>query len=112
MRTIFGQRSNSTKGSRSKRVGLAVERLAAFVLAAHLAADAEVLAAAGDHQHVDVRIALGQHRRLLEAVIHLDGQRVAALRPVDDDAHDAVSLGRVQKADPRSTVLFTHGLTS
>jgi hypothetical protein len=60
------------------------------VLTAHLAADAEDVADAGDHQRVDIEIAVGQHRGLLDAVVHLDGARVAPLRPVDDDAQRAL----------------------
>ena len=56
---------------------------------------------AGDHEDVDVGIALGEHRRLLEAVVHLDGERVAALGPVDDDAQHAVAAGGAQVARSR-----------
>jgi hypothetical protein len=48
------------------------------VLAAHLAADAEILAGAGDDDQVDVGIALGDDAGFLDAVVRLDGQRVAA----------------------------------
>src|SRR5262249_17634358 len=47
--------------------------------------------------------------RSLQTVIHLDGQRVAALRPVDDHADDTVRLRRAQKARSEIYRLFTHG---
>jgi hypothetical protein len=55
-------------------------------LGSHLAADAEVVPRPGEHQDVDVGIALGEHRRLLDAVVHLDGTGVAPLGTVEDDA--------------------------
>jgi hypothetical protein len=66
------------------------------VLVTHLPADAEVVAAAGDDQDVDVGIALGDDARLLDAVVHLDGERVAAIGAVDTDGEHAVLLLRAQ----------------
>src|SRR5262249_53352290 len=77
-------------------VGLAIERLPALVTAAHLAADAEVVARSGENEHVDVGIALGEHGRLLDAVVHLDGARVAALGPIEHDAEHAVRFRRAK----------------
>src|SRR5262249_49157974 len=79
-------------------VGLAVERLAALVLPPHLAAHAEVVAGAGEYDDVDVGIALGEHGRLLDAVIHLDGAGVAPLGPVDHDAQDPTGLRAAEVA--------------
>src|SRR5262249_2278210 len=75
---------------------LAVEAGAALVPAAHLAADAEVLAGTGEHQHVDLRIALGQDRGLLDPVVHLDGARVAPLGAIQDDAQHACVLAATE----------------
>src|SRR5262249_33640735 len=89
-------------------IGLAIDRLAALVLAPHLAANTEVVAGAGQRQDVAVRIAPGQHRRLLDAVVHLDGAGVAPLGTVEHDAQDAVGLRAPQV--PRAEVdglLFT-----
>ncbi|OLE52047.1 MAG: hypothetical protein AUI36_18375 [Cyanobacteria bacterium 13_1_40CM_2_61_4] len=65
---------------------------------AHLAPDAEVVAGGGDEEHVDRRVALGEYGGLLEAVVHLDSERVAALGAVDDHAQRAVDPGGLQVA--------------
>ena len=63
---------------------------------AHLSADAEVVAGGGDEEHVDRRVALGEHGGLLEAVVHLDGERVAALGTVDEHTQHAVGPAGIQ----------------
>src|SRR5262249_11383688 len=88
------------EGRQIDTVGLPVERRAALVSATHLAADAEVLAGPGEHQHVDLRIALGQDRRLLDPVVHLDGAGVASLGTVDDHAQHAAVFAATQMAGP------------
>src|SRR5262249_3493701 len=79
-------------------VGLAIEARAALVSAAHLAADAEVIPGARQHQDVDLRIALGQDRGLLDPVVHLDGAGVAPLGAIEDHAQHAGVLAAAEVA--------------
>src|SRR5262249_37346429 len=81
-------------------VSLAVERLSVLVTAAHLAADAEVIPGPRQHQDVDLGIALGQHRGLLDPVVHLDGAGVATLGAVEDDAQHAGVLAATEVTGP------------
>jgi len=96
MTTVLDSGSSCTKGVRSRPSVSAIERLAALVLAAHLAADAEGVARARHDEHVDLGVALRDHRGLLQTVVHLDGAGVLPLGPIDDDAEHAPLLRRTQ----------------
>src|SRR5262249_2853308 len=84
------------EGEEIDAVGLAVEPAATLVPPAHLAADAEPVSDCRDDENVGRVVALGQHGRLLQAVVHLDRERVPALGPVDDDTQDAVLVRGAQ----------------
>ena len=77
-------------------VPLGGEALGILALPGEVATDAEPLAGAGEAHGVELGLAVGPDGGALEAAVHVLGERVALLDPVDADVQHAVGDVRDQ----------------